>query len=131
MNAKHTEGRLSIERQPTWSPHRMMLKRDGGGTVYWIQERKTGAGRGSSPRWLGFDERDADIMRHIAACWNACEGISTSKLESRDITLMSGVAQRQRDSDRDELLKALRYYEAIRGPVGEPARLALSRLGDK
>jgi hypothetical protein len=69
--------------------------------------------------------------RRLVACWNACEGISTEDLEKpmeMHVTLAISEAAAAR---RDELLKALRYYEAIRGPVGEPARLALSRLGDK
>ena len=79
-NAKRVD-RLVIDSQPAWSPHRMWLRIVGVGNVYWLQERKTGARRGMTPAWLGFDERDVAVMRRIAACWNACEGLSTEQLE--------------------------------------------------
>jgi hypothetical protein len=57
-------------------------------------------------------EQNKANARRLVACWNACESIDTAKLESRDVTLMSGDAQRKRDSklerQRDEAVALLR-----------------------
>jgi hypothetical protein len=62
---------LSIERTPSWSPHRMFLKGYGAGTIYHIQERKTGAARGATPEWLGFDSHDKALMAEIERRYNS------------------------------------------------------------
>ena len=40
-------------------------------TIYWLRERKTGARRGCSPQWVGFDERDRQNLHEISRRWNA------------------------------------------------------------
>lgn len=99
--SEHTKGRLFIEDRPPHSPRRMWLCREGGGRIYWVQERKTGAGRGASPRWLGFDKRDADIMRRLAACWNACLGIDDPE------AYLAAVRDATRSRDKLKLVWAL------------------------
>jgi hypothetical protein len=65
----HKPATLSVEYRPQHSPHRMFLK--GTGQIYFIQERKTGAARGCTPRWLGFNSDEESTMREIARRWNA------------------------------------------------------------
>lgn len=80
MNTKHPLT-LELEERPSYSPHRIMLRavwpREGYSfdpktTLYHIQEQKTGARRGESPRWLGkFREEEEAPMREIVRRWNA------------------------------------------------------------
>jgi hypothetical protein len=123
--AEHTKGRLVIDTKPAWSPHRMHLRREGVGIVYWIQERKTGAARGTSPTWLDFDHRDVAIMKRLVACWNAFErDDSREPISTKDIEIVgSGIAGPHIQNqtllrDRDELIGALRMAEQWLRPSG-------------
>lgn len=69
---------LTIVERPSYSPHRMFLRTvarsgGGGGDVYHIQQRKSGAGRGQAPVWGDFEAADALVMREIQRRWNAHE----------------------------------------------------------
>ncbi len=47
--------------------------------------------------------------RRLAACWNACEGISTPELEVDNVTFTAMLRERDElRAQRDELLEALR-----------------------
>lgn len=100
MSAQHTQGRLRLSAS---------------GALY-VGDPKVLAGlKIHSPwivdAWEGDDEADAN-MRRLAACWNACEGLSTEALErlgtldrarvELDVIRVQAIAQ------RDELLAALR-----------------------
>ena len=39
--------------------------------ICYIQERKTGAARGCTPTWIGFDEHDEAVLMTMAERWNA------------------------------------------------------------
>ena len=67
-------------------------------------------------RWLltllhnGLDvtERQRKNIRRLAACWNACIGVSTELLEAGPVVKIAGVmAKNISDKTRDELLDAL------------------------
>lgn len=50
----------------------------------------------------------ADNARRIAACWNACEGLSTESLERSDMLSSMNQRRRQLENQRDQLLEALK-----------------------
>ena len=69
---------LCVVETPAYSPHRIFLRGGmteqfptGAFTIYWMRERKTGARRGCSPQWVGFDERDRQNLHEISRRWNA------------------------------------------------------------
>lgn len=67
-----------------------------------------------------FEKRAADARR-LAACWNACEGISTDSIEGDLKSLLMGAVQRTNAAEalRDELLIALQLIEHATAPTHE------------
>jgi hypothetical protein len=64
-------------------------------------------------------------LHRLAACWNACQGLSTELLESITTvgdTLLDRFAQREKTerelkAQRDQLLGALRYHQEQTRPI--------------
>jgi len=94
MSDQNTKGRLSI-------------KENGDANSYALLDE--------SGKWLlsvlhngeKLTSVQRETMRRVAACWNACEGISTDNLE--DNRAVAWLAQRYNEAvkQRDELLKAI------------------------
>lgn len=64
-----------------------------------------------------------EIARRLAACWNACEGLSTEALELEPYIGGASYLMRQRaEAQRDELLEALCK---CRDMVGHPDNIAM------
>ena len=80
---------MVVVERPSHSPHRMFLRTcalagGAGVDVYHVQERKSGAARGLFPRWAGFDEADAALMREVARRWNEHERLEADNKRLRD-----------------------------------------------
>lgn len=53
-------------------------------------------------------EKDWDNARRLVTCWNSCDGISTEKLESGRVILLSEDFAKEKDHQKYALIKALR-----------------------
>ena len=64
--------------------------------------------------WDGDAEADAN-MRRLAACWNACEGISTDTLERGpdSVFIYAGDLTKQRDELLQALQFAIRFHDQL------------------
>jgi len=108
MSAQHTPGRVTF-RDDGDANHWSLLTADGRWLLALLHN-------GEAP-----SERQAANFRRLAACWNACEGISTDALErlgtldrarvDLDVIRAQAIAQ------RDELLEALRMVMACAGDI--------------
>ncbi len=100
LNLHHTPGPLRIAgRETRGLPHTLVAARTLLFRVY-------------SEAYGDFDQ-ETENARRLVACWNACEGISTESLERSDV--LSGMNQllRRLETQRDELLSALRHIEGV------------------
>ena len=91
MSAQNTAGRLTAD---TKSPSFYSLKYENGEPVFWYDRYDDG---------LHFKEDDA---RRLAACWNACQGLSTESLERSDMLSSMNQQRRQLTTQHDQLLAA-------------------------
>lgn len=117
MSAKHTQGPLVL------GQHGAIR---GGPMVRFINgsaQEQLAMTTGTS--WMAPGEHLANARR-LVACWNACEGISTVRLE-RTVNNLHGRASASDKLDelhaqRDELLAALKQCREM---VGHPDNVAL------
>ncbi len=120
MSAKHTPGQLVVRSNGgDWS-----ASYDGDGcTAYMgiVNDQDTTialAVAHSTNPWNEPEGPDEDARR-LVACWNACEGISTDALESKQGMPLIVSFQREQDRadlaarQRDELLAALRPFASV------------------
>lgn len=122
MEAKHTQGPLKAVRNSSfWEL-----------VTPWPGETLEEAGKLSTSiayAWGDTEEQAAANARRLAACWNACAGIPTSRLEAgaADILAYSMELKKQ----RDELLAALdRLAFAAQcrdNTSGDPVRLIAAK----
>jgi len=92
----------------------------GGFDIYQIQEQKTGAARGCSPTWTGFNERDVAVMHEIMRRWNATLEASseTSRPERPSLPFYQQVARQRGEAAAlaqaaDDMDKARAAYAAV------------------
>lgn len=105
--ATHTPGRMTWMRRPDAS------------LIYVIRDHKAGSHAQGD---IHINEAN---LRRLAACWNACEGLSTELLESITTvgdTLLDRFEQREKTerelkAQRDELLGALKYHQEQTRPI--------------
>lgn len=104
--SKHTPGGVTFKRGQFGSSVFVIYGKDGFPIAQTISN--------SSPEGMerarrGEHEANA---RRLAACWNACEGLSTEHLEQHGLP---GFAQAISDlrAQRDELLEALRFIANV------------------
>lgn len=106
MSAQHTQGRISVKGTRLYA--------DDYPGIDCIATMQVS----NQPMW----EQDA---RRLAACWNACEGISTEALESEGGAAIGWARTASKllrmQSQRDELLAALRWVE--RHPFAHSANI--------
>lgn len=104
MSAQHTQGRISVKGTRLYAD-------DYPGIDYIAAMQVS-----NQPMW----DEDA---RRLAACWNACEKVSTEDLEALtrpgDVSWAATIDRLVRE--RDELLKALRWVE--RHPFAHSANI--------
>jgi hypothetical protein len=68
----------------------------------------------------GFGEWEANVIR-IVACWNACNGLPTEKLEQHNIGYVIGEAERERGQAEPFLLEQIRKLEEENKALREDA----------
>lgn len=93
MSTEHTQGRLIVK---------------GGYSIYADGDKTPVA---DTCMTNSMPENDEGNARRLVACWNACEGLPTEKLEISPIFDVAMEAKRHLESvekQRDELLKALK-----------------------
>lgn len=119
MNALHTPGPWRADGAEVWGTHAMRFNLTTGGTPMIARVCK----HEDAERPFPYEEN----ARRIVACVNACEGISTDRLEDLGRPLMNhliGCDERaaRMVKERDELLAALRQCREM---VGHPDNVAL------
>jgi hypothetical protein len=75
MEAKHTPGPWTVEKQPSYSPHRIYVNGANGHQITFFQERKKGSHRGEEATWLGFMPGDVEDAYLIAAAPELLEAL--------------------------------------------------------
>lgn len=126
---KHTQGRLRVTRDPM---HWDSLTTIEGGLV--------GVKKPFMPELLVQVGGDADVLkaeanaRRLVACWNACEGISTTEIEAAARSGLIAYALQQ-------VMKALKEVAEIFGEdwregstarrLGDRARAAIAKVESK
>lgn len=134
MNAKHTQGRL----QPTASADLWNVSYDATGTTCY-QALRDQAGNvvalvvAHDPDLFSDPDTRPNAAR-LAACWNACEGISTDTLELVPRFTEAGIKTVQSvEAQRDELVAALRQtvdmIDNLNSAYGSEEVDAVSRVG--
>jgi hypothetical protein len=99
------------------TPKRLMFRANGDANSYSIIDA-------SSNNWLMYvllngehtTARQAEILERMAACWTACDAITTDELE--EIAATGGMLGPREDvtriaKQRDELLAALKHIEGV------------------